>query len=89
MVESLAASDRMVESLTASDRATKSAFTAVLGRPAELPFDAQELVVLRHALRARGRARLDLTTVCRDGKISDKGVLGLAGSMRDHGPVRG
>src|SRR5665809_132262 len=38
----------------------KGAATRVRGRVAELLLDPQKLVVLRHAVGARGRARLDL-----------------------------
>src|SRR5262245_40971182 len=44
----------------------------------QLLLDAQELVVLGHALAARRGARLDLTHVQRDRQVGDEGVLGLA-----------
>jgi hypothetical protein len=44
---------------------------------AELLLDAQQLVVLRDALAAGGRAGLDLARVDRDGEVGDGRVLGL------------
>src|SRR3954453_20037645 len=58
----------------------------------ELLLDAQELVVLRHALRPRGRTGLDLAAVGGDGEVGDRGVLGLARAVAHHAaepaPVR-
>src|SRR6266511_2525579 len=54
---------------------------------AELLRDAQQLIVLGHALTARRAARLDLPHACRHGQVGDERVLGLTGAMRDHRPV--
>src|SRR4051812_6663234 len=56
---------------------------------AQLLFDAQQLVVLRDAIGARRRSRLDLSGVRRDREIGDGRVLGLAGAMRDDRGVAG
>ena len=45
---------------------------------AQLFLDAQELVVLGEAVRARQRAGLDLPAVGGDGEVGDGRVLGLA-----------
>src|SRR5215211_3514802 len=50
---------------------------------AELLLDPQELVVLRHPVRARRRAGLDLARRGADGEVGDRRVLGLAGAVRD------
>ena len=49
---------------------------------AQLLLDAQQLVVLRDAVRARGRARLDLPGAERDREVGDRRVLGLARAVR-------
>src|SRR5512139_1541848 len=54
---------------------------------AELLFDAQELVVLGQAIRARQRAGLDLPAVGGDGEIGDGRILGLARAMGHHRAV--
>ena len=46
--------------------------------------DAQQLVVLRDAVAARGRAGLDLAAVRRDREVGDRRVLGLAAAVRHH-----
>src|SRR5271166_2177879 len=51
---------------------------------AEQFLDPQQLVVFRHPLAARGRARLDLAAVGRDGQIRDRRVVGLTGPVADH-----
>ena len=48
---------------------------------AKLLLDAQELVVLRDAVAARGTAGLDLADVGCDGQVGDGGILGFARSM--------
>src|SRR5262245_5186328 len=68
-------------------RARERAPAGVLRGRSELFLDAQELVVLRDAIRARGRAGLDLTGVHGDGEIGDRRVLRLAGPVRDDGRV--
>src|SRR5690606_25707030 len=55
------------------------------GLVAELFFDAQELVVLGHAVRARQRAGLDLAAVGGDRQVGDGGVFGLARAVAHHG----
>src|SRR5512132_4218435 len=49
-----------------------------LGGGAKLLLDAQQLVVLRDAIRPARRAGLDLAGARRDGEVGDEGVLGLA-----------
>src|SRR5262245_54548152 len=56
------------------------------GRP-QLLLDAQELVVLRGALAARERPRLDLSRVDADREVGDEGVLGFTRPVRDHRAV--
>src|SRR5690606_39009405 len=53
----------------------------------QLLFDAQKLIVLRDALAACGRTGLDLTRVRGDREVGDRGVFGLAGTVREHGRV--
>src|SRR6478736_567604 len=53
----------------------------------ELLADAEELVVLRDAVRAAEAARLDLPAVRRDGEVGDEGVGGFAGAVRADGGV--
>src|SRR5256886_2787254 len=48
----------------------------------ELGFDAQQLVVLGDAIRARQRAGLDLRGGARDREVGDGAVLGLPGPDR-------
>src|SRR5579885_2606242 len=55
----------------------------------QLLLDAEELVVLRDAVGARRRAGLDLAGAERDGEVSDRRVLRLAGAVRHHGGVTG
>ena len=52
-------------------------------RAPELLLDPQQLVVLGDAVRASGRARLDLAAVGRHREIGDGRVLGLAGAVGD------
>ena len=59
------------------------------GPLAELLLDPQQLVVLRDAIGAGGRAGLDLAGVGGDGEVGDRRVLGLAGAVRDDGGVAG
>ena len=54
------------------------AVAGVHGVGAELLLDAQQLIVLAEALRAAGRAGLDLAGLEADGEVGDEGVLGLA-----------
>src|ERR1700710_528780 len=53
-------------------------------RVVELLLDAQQLVVLGHALGAGGGAGLDLAAVGGDGEVRDRGVLGLARPVAHH-----
>src|SRR5262249_22085806 len=69
----------------ASAMSLRLATRAGEGRPprvrrciAELFLDPEQLVVLRDAVRARHRARLDLARVGRDRDVGDRRVLGLA-----------
>src|SRR5262245_44515638 len=55
----------------------------IAGARTQLLLDAQELIVLRHAVGARQRSGLDLARVGADREIGDGDVLGLAGAMGD------
>src|SRR5579871_5142605 len=74
---------RLVATRSPRDRAA----AREAGGVGELLFDAQQLVVLGHAVRARRRARLQLPGVDRDGQVRDGRVLCLARAVRDDGPV--
>mmetsp|Transcript_33473 Transcript_33473/g.85607 ORF Transcript_33473/g.85607 Transcript_33473/m.85607 type:complete len:220 (+) Transcript_33473:535-1194(+) len=50
----------------------------------ELLLDAQELVVLGHALRAAWRASLDLACLQAHDEVGNEGVLSLATAVGDH-----
>ena len=50
----------------------------------QLGLDAQQLVVLGQALRAAGRARLDLARRQTHGEVGNERVLGLARAVRGH-----
>ena len=54
---------------------------------AEKLFDAQQLVVLRHAVGAAERAGLDLAGVRRDGNVGNGRVFSLARAMADDGGI--
>ncbi len=65
-------------------RATGNASRPGVSRPrAEQFFDAKQLVVLRHAIRARKRPRLDLRRRSANCDVGDGGVLGFPGTVRD------
>ena len=49
--------------------------------------DAEQLVVLGHAIRAARRAGLDLAGVEGHGDVGDGRVFGLAGAVRNDGGV--
>src|SRR5688572_28488894 len=72
-----------------SQRRFEDRFPREEGRVAQFFFNAQELVVLGHAVAARGRSGLDLARVRGHGQVGDRGVLGLAGAVRDDGAVAG
>src|SRR5262249_33748289 len=61
----------------------------VAGRAAELLLDADQLVVFGEAVGARQRTRFDLAGVGGDGEIGDRGILGLARAVREHGAITG
>ena len=61
----------------------------VARRVAELALDAEQPVVLGDALGARRRPGLDLAGPHRDDQVGDRGVLGLAGAVRDDGAPAG
>src|SRR5215470_9977431 len=52
-------------------------------RASQIFFDAQELVVLRGAIRPRKRAGFDLSRVGCDSEIRDERILGFTRTMRD------
>ena len=56
---------------------------------AERLLDAQQLVVLRHAIRARRRAGLDLAAAGGHREVGDRHVLGLARAVRHDRGVAG
>src|SRR5262245_33621618 len=68
-------------------RAWKRFPAGIVGGVAELFLDAQELVVLRDAVRSGRRPGLDLADAGRDGKIRDGGVLRFARSVRHDAAV--
>ena len=53
----------------------------VNGTGTQMLFDAEQLVVLGHALGAAGSAGLDLAGVQGHGQIGNGGVLGLTGAV--------
>src|SRR3954454_17877449 len=59
----------------------------ILGLAAEHLLDAEELVVLGLAIRARRRAGLDLPCTGGDGEIRDERVFRLARAVRDDGAI--
>ncbi len=61
----------------------------ILGDVAQFLFDAEQLVVLGHAIRAARRAGLDLAGVEGHGDVGDGRVFGLAGAVRNDGGVAG
>src|SRR5687767_677785 len=56
---------------------------------AELLFDAEELVVLRHPIAAACRSGLDLAGRGRDREVGDGRILGLARAVRNDAGVAG
>ena len=63
--------------------------TGVLGLALQLLLDADELVVLGHAVGPAGGAGLDLAGVAGHGQIGDGHVLGLAGAVAHDAGVAG
>src|SRR5699024_1982805 len=51
----------------------------------QVALDAEQLVVLRHALGAGRGTGLDLAAIQSDGQVSGSGVLGVAGAVGRHG----
>src|SRR5581483_6890029 len=79
---SVAARDRIASSMPLAPHPTgQRAAAEVRGGLAELSLDAQQLVVLRDAVGARERARLDLAAIRRDREVGDRRVLGLAAAV--------
>ena len=67
----------------------QEAFVGFPGVYAQLLFDAQQLVVFRHAIGARHRTGLDLRGRARHRNVGDSRVLGLPRAVRNHrGVVR-
>ena len=64
--------------------------TGIAGSVAQVFFNAQQLVVLGDAIRARQGSGFDLSGVGGDCEIGDKRIFCLSGSMRDDrgAPVR-
>src|SRR5581483_10136340 len=67
--------------------AVEALATKELRRLPELFLNTQQLFVLRDAVRARGRASLDLSSIRRDREVRNERVLGLARTVRDHSRV--
>src|SRR5690606_29571091 len=67
--------------------AAERALSGVARGPAELLVDAQQAVVLRHAIGAAERAGLDLPRPGRHREVGDGVVLGLARAMGDDAGV--
>src|ERR1019366_10726383 len=65
------------------------AATGEAGAVAEFFLDPQQLVVLGHALGARGRTGLDLAGARGDDEVREQRVLGLPGAVRDETAVAG
>jgi hypothetical protein len=63
----------------------KASQPAYLAVTAQLRFDAQELIVFRHTVRAGGCAGFDLTGVQRNCEVRDGGVFRLARAVRGDG----
>ena len=61
---------------------TECGAAGVLCAGTKILFNAQELVVLRDAIRAAGGAGLDLSRSCGDRQIGDGRILRLAGPVR-------
>src|SRR5688572_4769300 len=61
----------------------------VRGHIAQVFLDAQQLVVLGHAVRTRERPGLDLARVRADGDVGDGRIFSLPGAVADHGGVAG
>src|SRR5665213_176825 len=53
----------------------------------ELFLKSQQLIVLRHSVRTRRRTTFYLSGVGRDGEVSDRGVFGFAGAVRNHDAI--
>src|SRR5690606_39874923 len=74
---------------------TTSSLAAELGAalvgslPAQLLFDAQQLVVLGHAIRTAQRTGLDLTSGSTNSQVGDGVIFGFTGTVRDHCSVAG
>src|SRR5690606_12967773 len=66
-----------------SDRRSERLPSRVLRGRAQVLGDAQELVVLGHAVGATRAAGLDLPCSRGDGKVGDECVFGLAGAVTD------
>ena len=54
------------------------------GKFTKFLLDPEQLVVLRCTIRTARRSGLDLSGIHGDRQICDEGILGLAGTMRDH-----
>ena len=58
--------------------ASQSRSARIYGSVAKLGFDPDELVVLRDSIGACRRTCFDLPAIHRNGKVRDRGILGLA-----------
>ena len=62
---------------------TRARVTGGHGSLAEFFFDAEEAVVLAHAVRTREGTRLDLASGSTDSEVSNEGVFGFARAVRN------
>jgi len=62
-------------------------FAAVLSRGAKTIFDAEQLVVLRNAVRTGRSAGFDLASVRRNCDVGNRAVFGFAGTVGDYSCV--
>src|SRR5262249_22969144 len=68
----------------ASSAASKGSSPREFSAAAEVLGDAEQLVVLGHAIGAASAAGFDLTGTCCHGQISDKRVFGLSRAVADY-----
>src|SRR5690606_18936448 len=74
---------------TTSSLAAELGAALVRSLPAQLLFDAQQLVVLGHAIRTAQRTGLDLTRGSTNSQVGNGVIFGFTGTVRDHCRVAG
>lgn len=67
--------------------AVVAALAGITGGFAQILFNAEQLVVLRHALTAAGGTGFDLAGIHRNRQIGNGGILRLAGTVRHNGGI--